>query len=423
MPGDPSAVRALNAVLGTATIWVGAFLSGFVINEPAPYELFMTGLIVIWLLAGLAIPRSAVFLLALLVAFNIGGVIATSQMTTLGTAPIYVAVSLFLALTSVFLASVIAARASYLSVIYSGWTAAAILTSLAGIAGYFSLLPGAEMFTLYGRAKGAFQDPNVFAPYLILPALYNLRAVLTGPRLSRSLIPITVLCVLTFGVFLSFSRAAWGLYLLCSLLLMAALFTGSSSSRFRLRMIAMSCFVLLAVAATLVIALQFESVRELFLERARLVQDYDAGPGGRFGHQITGFLLAMETPFGIGPLEFGRIYGADTHNIWLKSLFDYSWLGFAAYVTLLTATLAGGFRILFRDRPWQPYLLCAYIVFLGHVLIGNVIDTDHWRHFYVLLGIIWGCIALEARHVREASGGGAKEKKMVGAAGFEPTTP
>ena len=34
--------------------------------------------------------------------------------------------------------------------------------------------------------------------------------------------------------------------------------------------------------------------------------------------------------------------------------------------------------------------------------LGTVIDTDHWRHFYLLLGLIWGGIALEYRHQRSA---------------------
>ena len=42
--------------------------------------------------------------------------------------------------------------------------------------------------------------------------------------------------------------------------------------------------------------------------------------------------------------------------------------------------------------------MCAYVVFLGHLLLGTVIDMDHWRHFYVLIGLIWGAMALEARH-------------------------
>ncbi len=108
----------------------------------------------------------------------------------------------------------------------------------------------------------------------------------------------------------------------------------------------------------------------------------------------------MRATFGIGPLEFGQIFGEDTHNIWLKALMDYGWIGFLSYLGLILWTIAAGFRILFRARPWQPYLLCAYVVFLGHVGLGSVIDTDHWRHFYLLLGLIWGAIALEYRHQR-----------------------
>jgi O-antigen ligase len=394
--------RALNAVLASTAVWIGAFLSGFVIEEPAPYELYMAALIGVWVIFGIVIPRSAVLLLVFLTVFNIGGVIAMSQMAHWDDALIYIAVSLFLAMTAVFFASVIAARPALLPVIFNGWTVAAVLTGLAGIAGYFNLVPGGEYFTLYGRAKGAFQDPNVFAPYLVLPALYCLHSVLTRPA-RRAILSSLILVMLTFALFLSFSRAGWGLLVMSSAFLAIALFIGNPSGRFRLRIILLSIFAFAALAITVVIALQFDSVRDIFLERARLVQDYDGSRLGRFARQWIGFKQAMETPLGIGPLEFGKIYGEDTHNIWLKALFDYSWLGFAAYVGLLAVTIAGGFRILFRNRPWQPYLLCTYIVFLGHIAIGNLIDTDHWRHFYILLGIIWGCIALEAQHARKGS--------------------
>ena len=60
----------------------------------------------------------------------------------------------------------------------------------------------------------------------------------------------------------------------------------------------------------------------------------------------------------------------------------------------------GLFRYLLRDRPWQPYLMIGWITLFGHQLIGNVIDTDHWRHHFMLYGIVWGCIALEHAHRR-----------------------
>ena len=37
----------------------------------------------------------------------------------------------------------------------------------------------------------------------------------------------------------------------------------------------------------------------------------------------------------------------------------------------------------------------AYIVFLGHILMATVIDIDHWRHVYLLFGMLWGAIAAD----------------------------
>ena len=117
-----------------------------------------------------------------------------------------------------------------------------------------------------------------------------------------------------------------------------------------------------------------------------------SGTGKRAGSSTVrcGMLAAL----------FGQIYGEDTHDIWLKALMDYGWLGFASWAIMVGWTIAAGFKLLFRDRPWQGYLLCAYVVFVGHVFLGTIIDTDHWRHFYLLLGMVWGCIALENHYQR-----------------------
>ena len=78
-PLSRAAVNAKSiALISTAAVAFGVFLSGFVIREPAPYELYMAGLIAVWALFGLRISRSIVPLLVLLVAFNIGGMISTA---------------------------------------------------------------------------------------------------------------------------------------------------------------------------------------------------------------------------------------------------------------------------------------------------------------------------------------------------------
>ena len=70
------------------------------------------------------------------------------------------------------------------------------------------------------------------------------------------------------------------------------------------------------------------------------------------------------------------------------------------YLTLLAATIWTALRSVFVRTPWQPYLICAFATFIGEVIEGFVIDTDHWRHFFLLLGMIWGLAAAAFNHVR-----------------------
>jgi O-antigen ligase len=395
---DPAAIsRALNRLLQVFALGFGVVLSGYVLNEPAPYELYMTGMIAVWGLFGLRLTRTNAPLLAIFIVLNIGGLISMLQMPDLKEAPLYIGVSLFLALTSVFYAAVIERDRTMLPVIFNAYLIAAVFTSLLGVIGYFNALPGADIFTLYGRARGGFQDPNVFGPFLMLPAAYLLHQVLKG---RPALIPLYALAFLlvALGAFLSFSRAAWGMLVMLMVLVPLILFLGSNNNRFRLKVIIMAAAAFVLIAVALIVALQIPQIAELFTERAKLVQDYDGARLGRFARYGLGLQIAMEHPLGIGPLEFGPIYGEDTHNIWLKALLDYSWLGFIAWLTMTALTLGLGFRILFRSRPWQPYLIAAYSVYLTHVVIGNIIDTDHWRHFFMVIGIIWGCVGLEWKH-------------------------
>ncbi|MCP8895626.1 O-antigen ligase family protein [Shinella daejeonensis] len=388
-------------VLGSALVAFGVFLSGFVISEPAPYELFMAGLIGLWAIVGLRISRPVAPLLVLLVVFNMGGMLSLTVMEDLSGGPMYIAVSLFLALSSVFFAAIIEARSSRLDLIFRAWVAGALMTASLGILGYFHAFPGAEVFTRYDRAMGAFQDPNVFGPYLVAPSLYLLHGLLAG-RLHGAPLKITGLLILALGVFLSFSRAAWALYLFCAVALVFVMLLKERTGAFRLKILILSLSALALMIAALVVALQFDKVADLFSSRSQLVQEYDGGHLGRFERHRIGFLMAMEKPLGIGPMVFSTIFPEDEHNIWLKSLTTYGWLGFLCYLTLIVWTLAAAFRALLRNRPWQPFLMISFITLIGHTVIGFVIDTDHWRHFYLLLGILWGCLALEWRHNRAA---------------------
>ena len=65
------------------------------------------------------------------------------------------------------------------------------------------------------------------------------------------------------------------------------------------------------------------------------------------------------------------------------------------------ALVAAG-RLLLKPRPWTGYLHCIFVVYLGQVMIHNVIDNDHWRHLFLLYGLLWGIIAADKLWKRDA---------------------
>jgi O-antigen ligase len=406
--------RAGLHLFGSAMIGLGVLLSGFVISEPAPYELMMASQIALWFVLGLKISRTVGLLMLMLLTFNLSGLFSMFVMKDISDAPMYFAVSTFLAITAVFYAAVVEADHRRLALIFHVWVLAAIVTALLGILGYFDAFPGSHVFTRYNRAMGAFQDPNVFGPYLVAPLLYLLYRMLTGPLLKTPLLILGIL-VLALGIFLSFSRAAWGLLIFGAIVLVIVMLLKERTTAFRFKILAISLGAAVFLVLVLAIALQFPQISDLFSNRAKLVQDYDGARLGRFERHKIGFLMAMERPLGMGPMAFGKIFGEDEHNIWLKTLTTYGWLGAVTYQIMLWSSLCFGFRYMLRERPWQPFLMIAWVLILGHAMIGNVIDTDHWRHFYMLLGMLWGCIALEHRHQRDLAAGTRRPSAPVAA--------
>jgi hypothetical protein len=391
--------RKLGELITTMAVGMGVFLSGYVISEPAPYELYMAALMAVWAFTALRVPSAAFPLLFLFMLLDIGGMIAMTQMEDLYTTPLYIAVSMFLAFTAVFFASIVSRNPLLFSTIFNSWTIAAVLTAAAGIAGYFDIVPGAQEFTKYGRAAGAFQDPNVFGPFLCLPGVFLVQKMYTGKIASIPLLSIPLIIVIG-GIFLSFSRGAWGLFVFAVLFTTLLMLISNRSGRFRLRIIVMGTLAFLIIFAAIAFALQIPEVSQLFANRAHLLQGYDSGRLGRFARYPIALWMAAQHPLGIGALQFGRELGEDTHDIWLKVLLDYSWLGFAAYLTLVVWTIGAGGKILLRGYPWQNYYICVYAIFVGHLLLGTIIDIDHWRHLHILFGLVWAGIVLD-RHERQ----------------------
>lgn len=377
--------------MGQMLVWLLVFSGGFVIREPAPYEIIAFLTIVCFFFAGMPFAAGSRPMIALLFLFLIGGMGGMVMSSHLKDAAMYMAVTAFLIGTSIFFASYIPIKPeARIQRIFHAYTAGALVTGLAGIIGYFGIMY--SMFTLYGRAKGFFQDPNPFGAFLILPTVIVLQDILTRP-LGKSLIQLLIFMILALAVFLSFSRAAWMLLLASSLLTIFLTFITAQSVTTRFRIVAMSAIGFIALIIVLAIALSIPSIYDLFIQRFSLSQSYDSGHLGRFGRHILGFLLAFEKPFGIGPFMFAKIFPEDPHNVYLKAFMAYGWIGGLSYFALIIITITASIKSLMQPGPHRKYLIPVFSSFFLLALEGVLIDTDHWRHFYLLLGLSWGIIA------------------------------
>jgi O-antigen ligase len=373
-------------------LWLVIFLGGFVLFEPAPYELFLALLIPLWMLIGFSVPRAVGPLIVLMLLFIAGGILAATQAKDFSTQPIYYAVTAFLAFSSCFFACLIGEDSDRLDTIVGAWIWAALVTVSLGVIGYAGLTGG--LFTKFDRATGAFQDPNVFGPFLIFPFAVLLRRALTRP-FGEAVRSALLALVIFIGIFLSFSRAAWALTVVTTLLIGVLLIATKRSAKARARVLILGAAGVLLMAIVVAAALSVPAISDLFADRAQFEQSYDAGHLGRFQRHAIGFNLMLDHPLGIGAIEFGRTFGEDEHDIWLKALTTYGWLGFAAFVSLVIWTLIAAFPLLFRTGRLQAVTQIAYIVFFGHILMATVIDIDHWRHVFLLFGILWGAIAAD----------------------------
>ena len=319
----------------------------------------------------------------------------------------FVAVSWYLAITALFLAMVVREDTqARLDAIKGGYLLAALAASIAGILGYFDVAGLSEHFTRFERASGTFKDANVLGPFVVLALVWLAQDLLAG----RGSIPPRVLAfavILFGGVFLSFSRGAWG-HAAGSLGLAVLLtFMTATSGRLRGRIVLASAAGLALLVLVLLVALSFESIRAMFEMRASLVQDYDGGVTGRFGNQLRSLSELLERPNGFGPLRFRWHYPEDPHNVFVNAFASYGWLGGVSYIALVAATLVIGWRLVFRPSPWQAHAIALWSTLFIEILQGLQIDSDHWRHWWLMVGLVWGLSSIAHGAGRDAGARGA----------------
>lgn len=381
---------------GTLAGWlVGAAVaaSTIVFSEPAIADVLMLAVVAAVPVLGVTRYGTATLVNLVLWLAVVGlALVAMPMSTSAATGIPHQLVTLFLVLGAVVLAGFIADDPEpRFELVMWCYLAASLIATAAAIAGYFNLLPGVyDLFTNYGRARGTFKDPNVYGA-AVAPALaFAFWQVLRGPPL-KTRIAAAAAVPLVVGLLLSFSRGAWISMAVTVVLMMwlSVVRTRRKADRRRFGWVAGAGIA--ALLLTLGAASQIDKVRSILEERASLDQSYDYGPDGRFGGQAKARRLILEHPFGIGTHTFRATHHhEEPHNVYFSMFLSSGWIGGAAYVLSLVFTLMVALRAALRTTALQGPMIIAGAAFAGLVVEGFVIDSDHWRHFFIVMACIWG---------------------------------
>ncbi len=355
--------------------------SSLVRREPAPIDLMVPLLLVLGILTGRlslkGVERSSLIhaCLGLFIAINLISLLVAHDLTY---ASRYLAITLYLIGLAYFVMFYVTS-AERMRLVLSGYLTAALI-SVAMVGGeLLGLIPTREFFVRESRAVAFFKDANVFAPFLVLPIVFLVDELLR-PHLfpGRFWLKIGAILSLSAGVFLAFSRAAWA-NLAVSLVVYLMLSAPALSLRQWARLL-LPALTGVTVLAGLIIQLNLVS---FLLWRARPLQTYDTD---RFGIQAEGIEAGLSHLFGIGP---GMLSNA--HSLYVRTFAEYGIFGLITLLVVILVPLYYCLRCACSDTD-RVYGLSARVVsasMIGLLLNSVVIDTIHWRSFWIMASLCW----------------------------------
>ena len=71
----------------------------------------------------------------------------------------------------------------------------------------------------------------------------------------------------------------------------------------------------------------------------------------------------------------------------------YGWGGGLVFYLFIGVTIWRGISFVCRPSPNRLLLIPLISVFVPLCVEAAIIDLDHWRHFYLVGGLIWGVTA------------------------------
>ena len=372
---------------------IGVALLAVVRVEPAPVDAAFAVIMIVAAVTGRfrlsQAPLSMVALCGAFVALNLLSMMDAVDVTR---AVKFVSITIYLLAFGLWTCGYVDRRSRARRVVRI-YVAAAVASALLATLALRVHFPGSVyLITDDGeRGMGLFKDPNVYGPFLVPAALILLEETLRPNLLGRGrLLKLLGFLVLVLGVVFSYSRAA-ALNLavgVAVMLVVLAVRRGAGKRAFALFVVVLAVVSAVGWAVVATGSLQF-------LEQRARFQTYDTQ---RFGAQRTGIELAEQHPIGIGPGQFEVLSPVSAHSTYIRALAEEGVLGAAVLLALMFGVLVLATRNAIGGRATYGIGSTALLAAWCGALANSVfVDTLHWRHLWLIAGLIWaGTMAAQA---------------------------
>lgn len=368
--------------------WVYTYLfitmgvSFFVLIEPSPYDLLMIVLLpACFLFTFYGIREETIFSHLLIGLFLISNLVSLFFVKEIFIAFRYSGITFYLVVSWLCLVGLgHRFKLPLLQVISKGYLVGAVLAVLIGTVAYFNLIPTSDSFLLFGRVKSTFKDPNVFGPFLVMPALFAIsRAELSGTKMLKKIICLLCFLLLSIGIILSFSRAAWGNFALSLFLY----FIVTKREYLKNRMKIVIAIIIIGIPC-FIYFIQTPVVQDLLVSRL-MIKEYDSD---RFDTQREAFDMGLLNPLGIGPGQSESMFQYAPHSLYARIFTENGLLGLLSFGFFLASCLYTSFQKYWQSTSEHSVLFIVIFSSLAGLIFNSLfIDTLHWRHLWVVLAL------------------------------------
>jgi O-antigen ligase len=393
----PARSVAAHRAVSWFVVLTGAVMASgaVVLIEPAPIDLALVALLAVGFAAAqLAFVRKHELPVFLLGIFTIANLVSLPAAGDMSRALYFFSITAYMLTWTAFFAGFVT-RHGYagFSAVMNGYAVAGMLSSVLGTLSYLHVVGMQKLLLLYGRPKGLFKDPNVYGPYMVPLLLWALvRLQDRGKTGAQTLYWSLVSVAAVGGIFWSFSRACWINTVVSILAYLAIrLFAGTLTKRELGNVFRVATAVLVLGGLLLLGGKRADRNLGTMLEDrlgSHGLKQYDTV---RFHTQRLSWEAVLERPLGIGPGQAEPVFQYSSHSLYLRTLSENGFLGFLSMMAFLVVSLWRALVLSARaaDERWRTCFTILAACLIGLLVNSLVIDTLHWRHFFMLLGLIW----------------------------------